>query len=83
MCFPNKPKRPSKKIGTYITHTIVLYMWSMSDWKTVCITFLLILNAAVTSPDSGVHACKVFLSKEFSKVEHFWNSWHRYHLGSK
>ena len=35
-----------------------LYMWSMSDWKTVCITFLLILKAAVTSPDSGVHACK-------------------------
>ena len=31
-------------------------MWSMSDWKTVCITFLLILKAAVTNPDSGVHA---------------------------
>merc|ERR1739844_772936 len=53
---PNKPKSPLKKIGTFITHTMVLYIWSMSDWKTVCITFLLILKAAVTSPDSGVHA---------------------------
>ena len=53
------PKSPSKKIGTIITHTMFLYMWSMSDWKTVCITFLLILKAAVTSPDSGVHACTI------------------------
>ena len=38
-------------------------MWSMSDWKTVCITFLLILKAAVTNPDSGVHAWHGFLWK--------------------
>ena len=33
-----------------------LYIWSMSCWKKVWMTFLLILNAAVTRPDSGVQA---------------------------
>ena len=35
-----------------------LYMVSMSGWNRVWMTFLLILKAAVTRPDSGVQACE-------------------------